>query len=178
MTLSVILLSSSQCISKIILLWLNVTCVLNCSIFVSVWLEFMLPLLPLRNYSKFVVDYLKSLLKLHNAAALGKVAKSQDGSRSNISVLHSKKSQLLTTCLLDRKCMRDLIFLDKGTFMNPPYSEFTFVFVGLHNIQRVFRHSSLHTLIQMNATRDTTVPIPRLLSFESSVLTPYKVISV
>ena len=48
----------------------------------------MLPLLPLRNYSKFVVDYLKSLLKLHNAAALGKVAKSQDGSRSDISALH------------------------------------------------------------------------------------------
>ena len=41
----------------------------------------MLPLLALRNYSKFVVDYLKNLLKLHNAASLGKVAKAQDGSR-------------------------------------------------------------------------------------------------
>ena len=50
-------------------------------IIVSVWIEFMLPLLTLRNYSKFVVDYLKSLLKLHNVVALGKVAKSQDGSR-------------------------------------------------------------------------------------------------
>ena len=48
---------------------------------VAVWLEFMLPLLALRNYSKFVVDYLKSLLKLHNAPSLGKVAKGQDGSR-------------------------------------------------------------------------------------------------
>jgi hypothetical protein len=41
----------------------------------------MLPLLALRNYSKFVVDYLKNLLQLHNASNLGKIAKSSDGSR-------------------------------------------------------------------------------------------------
>jgi hypothetical protein len=49
-----------------------------------VWLEFMLPLLALRNYSKFVVEYLKGLLKLHNAESFGKVAKTQDGTRSRI----------------------------------------------------------------------------------------------